>query len=150
MPNNRIVLGSKSAWLFGRIGSWLIIIPPFISASSGLLPKPDLVVVLVFWIFILFLMRGWSYGYAEPDGVTFVSWVNKKHLSWTEIAGVSSSGMGIRIQRRVRGAIPSSLLFNPWNIPLSLRFMKKHHETVETLQRWWLNHRSNNLNTEPL
>jgi hypothetical protein len=141
MLNGHIPLGSRYVWLFGRICSFLIIIPPLISASSGLLPIPVLLAVGVFWLLMLFQMRGWSYGYAEPDGITFVSWIKQKHVSWTEVSAVNSSSMGIRIQRKTRNLILDSILFNCVGIPVSAEKREQRQVTVETLQRWWLDRR---------
>jgi hypothetical protein len=90
---------------------------------------------------MLFQMRGWSYGYAEPDGITFVSWIKQKHVSWTEVSAVNSSSMGIRIQRKTRNLILDSILFNCVGIPVSAEKREQRQVTVETLQRWWLDRR---------
>jgi len=141
MLNGHIPLGSRYVWLFGRICSFLITIPPLISASSGLLPIPVLLAVGVFWLLMLFQMRGWSYGHAEPDGIIFVSWIKQKHISWTEVSAVNSSSMGIRIQRKTRNLILDSILFNCVGIPVSAEKREQRQVTVETLQRWWLDRR---------
>jgi hypothetical protein len=140
---DQIPLGSRYVWILGRIFSFLIIIPPLISASSGLLPVPVLAVVVVFWFLILLQMRGWSYGYASADGITFVSWVQQKHLPWDEVTGVNASSIGIRIQRGPRKSMLNSLLFNRWSMPLPPQRVDQRRSAVETLQRWWLD-RSNN------
>ena len=147
MLNNQIPLGSRYVWLFGRIFSFLIIIPPLVSASSALLPIPVLLAVIVFWLLMLFQMCGWSYGYAEPEGITFVSWVKQKRLSWTEVSAVSNSGIGIRIQRLTRNPMLNSILFSRMGFSLSPQNLEQRRMAIETLQRWWLDHRSNNAHS---
>jgi len=143
MLNNQMPLGSRSVWLLGRIFSFLIIVPPSISASSGLLPTPVFLAVIVFWLLMLFQMRGWSYGYAGPDGITFVSWVKQKHVSWTEVGAVNNSGIGIRIQRQTGNLMLNSILFNRMSLPLSPQKLEQRRIAIETLQRWWTDHRNN-------
>jgi hypothetical protein len=145
MLNDQIPSGSRYVWMLGRICSFLIIIPPLISVSSGLLPVPVLAAVVVFWFLILLQMRGWSYGYARADGITFVSWIKQKHLSWAEVRGVNASSMGIRIHGEPGTLMPHSLLFNRWSMPISPQRVELRHVAVETLQRWWLDHSNNSL-----
>jgi len=145
MLNDQIPQGSRYVWVLGRICSFLIIIPPLISASSGLLPAPALAAVVAFWFLILLQMRGWSYGYARADGITFVSWIKEQHLPWAEVRAVNAGSMGIRIQRGPGNLMPRSLLFNRWSILLSPQRAELRHVTVETLQRWWLDHSDDSL-----
>lgn len=136
-------LGSRAVWLFGRITSLLILIPPLVSFLDRLLPTAAFIAVYLFWMLMLFQMRGWSYGQASPIRISYVSWIKRRSLLWAEIGEVSSSPIGIRIQQDRRYGVTHYLIFNRFGFPTNRERLIQRQARIEMLQRWWINQRNN-------
>src|SRR6185312_14989452 len=112
LNTQEIRLGTKNRWLFGRICSFLILIPPAISFSGGLLPIDGFVAAVLGWLLVMFLMRGWSYGQANSQYIVYVTWIQQKRVCWDEVSGIHTDSMGIKIKLKNRNLLTGMLHFN--------------------------------------
>jgi hypothetical protein len=148
LNSQEVRLGSKHVWLFGRIFSFLILVPPTISFMDRLIPVNGFVAVLFGWLLVMFLMRGWSYGRADSQRIIYVAWMRQKSVSWDEVSGIHTDSLGIRIKLKNRQLLAGVLHFNRLGFALTPQSTRKREASMEVLQRWWLDRPSSQLNPE--